>query len=65
MLLIENLAKRIKVKTIATLIVMSVFAVMILTSREIPDAAMQIITMVVSFYFGTQTKKNTNMLEKQ
>ena len=64
-LLIENLAKLIKVKTIVTLLVMAVFAVMILRSQELPDAAMQIVTMVIAFYFGTQTEKNADTLERK
>ena len=53
----KNLAALIKVKTIVTLVVIAVFAVMALTGRLQPDTVMTIVTMVVAFYFGTQTEK--------
>lgn len=54
---LKNLANLIKVKTIITLIVMSVFAILALKGNITPDNAMIIISMVVSFYFGTQHEK--------
>lgn len=56
--ILKNLAGLIKVKTIVTLVVVAVFAVLALTSRIQPDNVMLIISMVVSFYFGTQHEKN-------
>ena len=53
----ENFANLIKVKTIVTLIVSSVFAVLALRGTISPDNVMIIISMVVSFYFGTQHEK--------
>ena len=53
----QNLAALIKVKTIVTLVVIAVFAVMALTGQLQPDTVMTIVSMVVAFYFGTQTKK--------
>ena len=50
----QNLAALIKVKTIVTLVVIAVFAVMALTGQLQPDTVMTIVTMVVAFYFGTQ-----------
>ena len=58
---LENLAGLIKVKTIVTLVVLGVFAVMSLNGSISSDNVMIIISMVVSFYFGTQhEKKNTD-----
>jgi Mn2+/Fe2+ NRAMP family transporter len=54
----ENIANLIKVKTIVTLVVSAVFAVLALKGRISPDNVMIIISMVVSFYFGTQHEKN-------
>lgn len=54
---IKNLAALIKVKTIVTLVVVAVFAVMALQSKLQPDTVMTIVTMVVAFYFGTQSEK--------
>ena len=53
----NNFAKLIKVKTIVTLIVSTVFAVMALQGKISADNVMIIISMVVSFYFGTQHEK--------
>ena len=53
----ENLANLIKVKTIVTLVVSSVFAVLALRGTISADNVMIIISMVVSFYFGTQHEK--------
>ena len=55
--LAENLAALVKVKTIVTLIVVSVFAVLALRGSISADNVMIIISMVVSFYFGTQHEK--------
>ena len=54
---VKNLSALIKVKTIVTLIVMVVFAALALRGDISPDDAMIIISMVVSFYFGTVTEK--------
>lgn len=53
----KNLAALIKVKTIVTLVVIVVFAVMALTGKLQADTVMTIVTMVVAFYFGTQAEK--------
>jgi len=53
----ENLADLIKVKTIVTLVVAAVFAVLALRGSISSDNVMIIISMVVSFYFGTQHEK--------
>lgn len=54
---IKNLANLIKVKTIVTLIVILVFAVMSLRGDISSDNVMIIVTAVISFYFGTQHEK--------
>lgn len=52
----KNLAALVKVKTIVTLIVVVVFAVLALRGGLQPDTVMTIVTMVVAFYFGTQSE---------
>lgn len=54
---IKNLANLIKVKTLVTLAVMFVFVVLSFKGDISPDNAMIIISMVVSFYFGTQHER--------
>ena len=53
----ENLAKLLKVKTIVTLAVTAVFAALSIAGKITPDNVMVIVSMVVSFYFGTQHEK--------
>ena len=55
--ILKNFADLIKVKTIVTLVVIAVFAVLSLRGNIAADNVMIIISMVVSFYFGTQHEK--------
>ena len=57
--LLKNLANLFKVKTIVTLAVMAVFVILALNGSITADNAMIIISMVVSFYFGTQHEKTS------
>ena len=54
---LENIAGLIKVKTIVTLVVIGVFALLALKGSISADNVMIVISMVVSFYFGTQHEK--------
>ena len=56
---LEKLGDLLKVKTVVTLVVIAVFAVLSLRGDIQPDNVMIIISMVVSFYFGTQHEKKT------
>lgn len=55
--LISRVADLCKVKTIVTFLVASVFTVLALRERIQPDDVMIVVSMVVSFYFGTQHEK--------
>jgi len=55
--LLQHLCDLLKVKTIVTLVVMLVFGTLSLRGSISADNAMIIISMVVSFYFGTQSMK--------
>ena len=57
--LIKNLANLIKVKTLVTVMVVTVFSVLALRGAISADNVMIIISMVVSFYFGTQHEKQS------
>ena len=54
---LKNIAALFKVKTIVTLVVVAVFAALALREKLQPDTVMTIVTMVVAFYFGTQSEK--------
>ena len=53
----EALIALLKVKTLVTVAVMLVFMVLALRGSISADNAMIVISMVVSFYFGTQHEK--------
>ena len=55
--MLKNIAALIKVKTIVTLVVMAVFVILSLRGDISSDNAMIIVSMVVSFYFGTVSEK--------
>ena len=55
--ILYKLAELLKVKTLVTFAVVTVFSVMALKGRIQPDNVMIIVSMVVSFYFGTQHEK--------
>lgn len=57
MQVLKNFANLIKVKTIVTLVVIAVFAVLALRGDITPDNVMIIVSSVIAFYFGTQHEK--------
>ena len=59
----EKLAKLVNVKSIITLIICGVFAYLSIIGQILPDQFLTIFTVIISFYFGTQSAKkegNTN-----
>lgn len=55
--MLKNLANLIKVKTIVTMVVISVFAYLAVKGDISPDNVMVIVSTVIAFYFGTQHEK--------
>ena len=55
--ILKKFAELLKVKTIVTFAVVAVFSVLALQGRIEADNVMIIVSMVVSFYFGTQHEK--------
>ena len=55
--ILKKIAELIKVKTIVTVTVIAVFAALALNGSILPDDVMLVVSMVVSFYFGTQHEK--------
>ena len=53
----ETLTGLLKVKSIVTIILVSVYAVLALTNRIGSTEFVATITMVLGFYFGTQSAK--------
>lgn len=58
--ILKKMAELLKVKTIVTFAVVAVFSVLALQGRIEADNVMIIVSMVVSFYFGTQHEKTQN-----
>lgn len=56
----EKLAKLIDVKSIVTLIMVIVFSALALTGVISGQEFLTVFTVVISFYFGTQSAKNQN-----
>jgi hypothetical protein len=54
--ILKNFAALIKVKTIVTLVVIAVFAVLALRGEISADNVMIVVSTVIAFYFGTQTE---------
>lgn len=54
---LKNLAALVKVKTLVTLAVIAIFAVLALRGSITADNVMVIVSTVVAFYFGTQHEK--------
>ena len=57
--ILKNLADLLKVKTLVTLVIMLVFAVMSLRGDFQADAVMNVVLIVIAFYFGTQHEKRS------
>ena len=55
--ILKNFANLVKVKTIVTLIVIIVFAVLALRGDLLPADVKEIVYLVIAFYFGTQHEK--------
>lgn len=55
----KNIADLIKVKTIATFVIVAVFAVLALRGSITADNVMIIVSTVIAFYFGTQHEKGS------
>ena len=56
----ERISKLLSVKSIVTIVLTAVFAVLALTSRITGDQFLTVFSVVIAFYFGTQhEKRNT------
>ena len=55
--MLKNLANLIKVKTIVTLVIIFIFAILSVRGDITADNVMFVVTSVIAFYFGTQHEK--------
>ena len=56
----ENIAKLIKVKTIVTMVVIALFAVLALRGEINPEQVMLVVSTVIAFYFGSVAEKKNS-----
>ena len=54
---LKNLANLLKVKTIVTMAVITVFSILALRGDITGENVMIVVTSVISFYFGTQVER--------
>ena len=55
--ILKNIANLIKVKTIVTMVVIAIFAVLALRGDITADNVMIVVSTVIAFYFGSQVEK--------
>lgn len=55
--ILKNIAALIKVKTIVTMVVIAIFAVLALRGDITSDNVMIVVSTVIAFYFGTQQER--------
>lgn len=55
--MLKNIAKLIDVKSIVTLVLTAIFAVLSLKGQISAEQFQTVFTVVISFYFGTQYQK--------
>ena len=58
--ILKNIASLIKVKTIVTLVVILVFAILAFRGDISSDNVMVIVSTVIAFYFGTQHEQKAS-----
>lgn len=56
----EKLAKLINVKSIVTIILTGVFSFLAVTDKISGSDFLTIFTVIIAFYFGTQTKRESD-----
>ena len=63
--ILKNLAALLKVKTIVTMVVILIFAVLAIRGDITPDNVMIIVSTVIAFYFGVQANKEDRNTQKE
>lgn len=58
--IVKNIAALIKVKTAVTFAVVAVFVYLAVIGQIETNRVMDVVLMVISFYFGTQHEKGAN-----
>jgi len=61
----KKLAKLIDVKSIVTIVLTIVFATLALTERITGQDFLTVFSVVIAFYFGTQTQKQKDQAEEK
>lgn len=57
--IINRIGNLITIKSLVTLVLTIVFAVLAITDKISPDLFMQVFIMIIAFYFGTSKRDDT------
>ena len=57
--MLQRLARLIDVKSIVTIMLTAVFAFLSITGKMAADQFLTVFTVIIAFYFGTQSQKAT------
>ena len=63
-LIIKRAANLISVKSVVTLVLTAVFSVLALTDRVSGQEFVTVFSVIIAFYFGTQSQKINVMLDR-
>jgi uncharacterized membrane protein len=63
--LIKRMSNLLSVKSLVTLTLTSVFAYIAIVGRISPQDFMTIYAVIIAFYFGTQSQKTQDVLDKE
>ena len=63
-LIIKRAANLISVKSVVTLVLTAVFSVLALTDRVSGQEFVTVFSVIIAFYFGTQSQKINDMLDR-
>lgn len=59
----QELKKLIDLKTIITLLLTIVFAILVILQKPMPDFFIEIYRLLIVFYFGTQVQKTSDYIK--
>lgn len=60
-----ELKKLLTVKSLVTLVLTAVFAILLLLNQQIPQEFVMVYNTVIAFYFGTQYQKQEEKINKE
>jgi hypothetical protein len=62
--LFDNIAELVKVKTYVTVVIVTVFAILVLRGIEVPTYFQNLLYGIICFYFGTQYEQKNHDIRR-